>query len=166
MSTTSRVFPVLQALHDLYEANLPDTVTVYPGKYVTAPDGDFLTVGWQPAGGPAVAGRQLVDGDTKYAPINENFAVHCYLETMIGDTDPASILDRQSRLNDLWSQIQTLHFNNRQIGETVLGTASGSAGSAEILDFEFTPDETASGFVAGVAYSVGVEAWFNWYSTP
>lgn len=148
----SRVFPVLHALFDLFTAELPD-VAVFRGKYVTVPDADFLCVGWQPGVVQAVVLRQDYESLSEGAIRSESFTVHCYLETLTGDTDEVSVKAREDRLDGYRVSIQSLLRANKK-----LSGATGTPGYAQYAGEEFTPDENAGGFVAGLSFDVDVEA--------
>ena len=83
MTTTSRIPAVIEALVSTLTAALPN-VRVFDGQWVSAPDGDYLTVGWTPTGETTTGSQAWADsgGDIR----TEQIDVPCYCDSYSGST--------------------------------------------------------------------------------
>ena len=144
--TTSRIPAVVNQLVTGFTG--ATTAKVYNGRWVTVPDGDYVTVGWTPDD-EGTSGQQVWAGLGNKAR-NETIDVPCYVESHSGATDVATRRDAAFAIfASLENYIRT---------DPTLGGIVPNPGWSQIGNYNDRIEQTETGLTVGVVFHVLVQA--------
>lgn len=144
--TTSRIPAVRAALVSIFTAQMP-TAAISDGKWVTNPDGDYLTVGWTPENDRPTGHQDWAALGNKAR--NETIDIPCYADSLSGSTDPAA---RRAAAFALFGTAETAIRADPTLGGVIPNP--GWAWISDYIDYE---EQTEAGVEAGVIFHVSVQ---------
>lgn len=146
--TTSRIPVTVEALVALVGTAVGSAVKVYDGKWVTVPDGDYITVGWTPDQ-EGSTGQQTWDSLGNRAR-DEVMDIPCYIDSYSGSTDTAA------RRNAAFGLLALIEPALR--GDPTLGGVLPQPGWAEVGQYNERIEETEAGLAVGVVFHINARA--------
>lgn len=141
--STSRVPAVIDALVSTLDAAL--TADVFDGPYITAPDADFVCVGWSPGSEDSANATQEWAGLGNKAR-DETIDVVCYADSYSGD------LTTKTRRDAAYTLLTAVE--NALRTDPTLGGAIPQPGWAQMGEHVLTQQQTANGLEVGITFHV------------
>ena len=143
--STSRIPAVVTALFSAFDA--ATDATVFDGRWVTTPDGDYLTVGWTPDDEGSSGSQEWVGLGNRAR--TERIDIPCYIDSYSGDVDTAS------RRNAAFTILAACE--NALRADPTLGGAVPQPGWAEFGEYRERIEQTETGLAVGVVFHVLIE---------
>lgn len=147
MPTTSRIPAVKAALVSTFTDSM-STATVFYGRWLRVPDGDYLTVGWTPQGDRTTGSQTWASLGNRAR--DEQIDVPCYVDSWSGSTDVAARVDAAyALLADAENTIRS---------DPTLGGVVPQPGWAQIGTYSEVEEENEAGLFIGITFHVLVAA--------